>query len=732
MARIIPDPAKAASAPVASPAAARPAPKRGVLRYVWPFVCLMQLGLIGGWLFTRYWHPAHPIAEEPSAEEKSDRQASRDSLKPGEVPTVEHGDELLREGRYDLALKVYEPLAGTATGALRDALQYRVGLCQEGLGQNEQALKAYRVVRRTENPRAAAASDIGQARVLVRLRKPVEAKNLLYPLLLRSATPELRGQACLADARYLLALTLTLEALKPEKPGPLSDAPADYTATDWPVEAALDWVGAATEAKPETPDKPDDAGKETKAGDKGGESKDTNYVVLVGSADDPQSGRVTAAVSQGALLHLIDRLATKAKLKVDWSESAKKIASERGAALTVEDVPVSDMLLDVILPLTDPLGILPTIKNNTLRLTTEAEMSPEAVAAYRTETAKRALTIAVTSNPGHRLTAAAYLELGNLDSRAGRLKDAGERYIHLCYEYRRSPLLIEASYNLGLVRLKQWEMPEARAAFYTARDHAPGHELAPLALLQVGRTFLLEGTPEQAIKPLRDALAVSGGTAIEPAAALTLAAAQLLTDQPQAASRTVREHRESIGQQPYRTTGIFLDAYAQFMAVKSKASAHEASELLAALWAVEQKEPVLGLVGPLLMGHAYRDLDHPDDMIAVYQKGARGSHGPLAAEMSFAVAEDLYQRNQRDAARKHYVPLAKGDEARWAGAAQLRLAEIALQENRPKDALQACQKLLEDKQSVKRETVLMLMGRAYEKTGEYRQAARCFAGQLPD
>src|SRR5439155_6647417 len=122
-----------------------------------------------------------------------------------------------------------------------------------------------------------------------------EAKNLLYPVLLRSAAPELRGQAYLGDARYLLALTLTLEALKPEKPGPLSDAPADYTATDWPVEAALDWVGAPGEAKPDKP------GEEAKAGDEAGEGEDGNYVVLVQSADDPESKRVSAGVSQGTL-----------------------------------------------------------------------------------------------------------------------------------------------------------------------------------------------------------------------------------------------------------------------------------------------------------------------------------------------------------------------------------------------------------------------------------------------
>jgi hypothetical protein len=60
------------------------------------------------------------------------------------------------------------------------------------------------------------------------------------------------------------------------------------------------------------------------------------------------------------------------------------------------------------------------------------------------------------------------------------------------------------------------------------------------------------------------------------------------------------------------------------------------------------------------------------------------------------------------------------------------LAEISVRENRPQAALQACRKLLEDKQTVKRETVLLLMGQAYEKAGEYRQAARCFSGQLPE
>jgi tetratricopeptide (TPR) repeat protein len=373
-----------------------------------------------------------------------------------------------------------------------------------------------------------------------------------------------------------------------------------------------------------------------------------------------------------------------------------------------------------------------TIKDGKMRLATEAETPAEALTAYRTTTALRALTRAVNGGPGNRLAAAAYLELGNLEARAGHLKEAGDRYERLLYEFRNAPVVIEACYNLGQVLLKQGHTIEGRAAFFAARDQAPGHELASLALFQIGRTYLLENDPEKSIKPFNDALAVAAGTPVEAAAALNLAAAHLMTGKPKEASRTVREHRAPVEQPPYRATAIFLDAYAQFLMFKGKDTARQASELLAALWAVGGKEPVLGAVGPLLVGRAYRDLDQPDEMIATYQKALPGLKGALAAEMSLQVADDLYDHGKFEAARKFYAPLAATEGNRWAADAQLKLAHIALLENRPQETLQACRKLLEDRQSPKRQTVLLLMGQAYEKTGEYLKAATCFKGQSPD
>jgi tetratricopeptide (TPR) repeat protein len=726
MARIISDPNKPAPRPepVAAPLPRRQAGRVRVGWYVVGLICLVQFGLIGGWLFTHYYHPAWlgPAEQQVVINPKEPDPDAVEPLRPGEIPTVERGDQFLQEGRYDLALKVYDPLAATASGALRDALAYRVALAYEGLGRADDGLKAYRKVAGTERPVTRAAAEIGQARLLIRQRRASEAKAVLYPLLLRSGTPELRDQPYLADARYLLALALTLEAVKPEQPGPLSGALAEYTLTDWPVEAALAWVAPPKEEKEEG-QKPKGEGQKT-------EAKDANFVGVERSG--PDSMRVTANVSEGTLAHLIDRLAERARLKVDWTEAAKKAAGERGAAVNLQELPVGDVLLDLILPLVDPLGLVATVKDGTLRLATDTETTSEALTAYRAAMARRALTGAIAGHPGHRLTPAAYLELANLDGRAGKLKEAAARYDRLAFEFRHSPLLVEASYNLGMLRLEQWQTTEARAAFYAARDHAPGHELAPLAFLQVGRTYLLDGDPEQAVKPLKEALANSAGTPIEPAVALTLAAAYLLAEKPREGTRVVREHRTPVEQPPYRATAVFLDAYGQLLAVKGKASAHEASEVLAALWGVEQKEPVLGAVGALLIGHAYRDLDQPGGMIATYTRALPALKGAVADEMAYEVAEDLYRHEKRTEARKLYLPLSKAEGGRWAAPARLRLAEIALLDDRPQEALQACRKLLEDKQPVKRETVLLLMGQAYERAGEYRKAADCFKGQVPE
>ena len=118
----------------------------------------------------------------------------------------------------------------------------------KGWDAGTKALADLRAVSsRSTNPNMSWSAQLGQARVWLRLRKSVEARGLLSNLILKSAEPALPEQRFLAEARYLMAFTLTLEAWNPDRPGPNNDSVIGHAAGDVPAECALDWLTAAKE-----------------------------------------------------------------------------------------------------------------------------------------------------------------------------------------------------------------------------------------------------------------------------------------------------------------------------------------------------------------------------------------------------------------------------------------------------------------------------------------------------
>ena len=75
-------------------------------------------------------------------------------------------------------------------------------------------------------------------------------------------------------------------------PATISDALAEYSSTDWPVEAALSWLAAPKEEKDEGQGPKDEGQKPKDEGEKI-EAKEANFVGVERSG--PESMRVTAA-----------------------------------------------------------------------------------------------------------------------------------------------------------------------------------------------------------------------------------------------------------------------------------------------------------------------------------------------------------------------------------------------------------------------------------------------------
>ncbi len=251
-------------------------------------------------------------------------------------------------------------------------------------------------------------------------------------LIRRSAAPNLRGQPFLADARYLLALAGPLEILPNEPPGPFRDDPVSPFTSDWCLERAVDWGGPGRE--PEV------------------EAAEGEEVIEV------QPGAVAlvrVCVHQMAVTGLLDRLAEQARLRIEWTPRARQQVEGRSVVVALERTSLPDALR----VLAESLGLVWHIRGDRLTFASEEETSAEELKTLRASNARRALREAVLTYSRHPLTPAAYLELGDLEALDGRLDEAITWYGRLVREWPRSPLAIEAHYNLGLLRGRQGDRP---------------------------------------------------------------------------------------------------------------------------------------------------------------------------------------------------------------------------------------------------------------------------------
>ena len=209
-----------------------------------------------------------------------------------------------------------------------------------------------------------------------------------------------------------------------------------------------------------------------------------------------------ANVRQMPAREFLERLAEQSQLRLEWSPRASQQIAERSVVVMVANLPLPDLLNAI----TDPLGLVWKIGDGAIAFATEQDLSREQFADYRRTMAMRTSRAVILAYPGHPMTPAAYLDCGNLEFAAGHLIDAAGWYERLLRELPRSPVVIEALYNRGLTYQLLDDLAPARNSFYQVVDRAPGHELAPLAYLRIGRMYLNEGDPEHAVPPLRRAL----------------------------------------------------------------------------------------------------------------------------------------------------------------------------------------------------------------------------------
>lgn len=664
------------------------------------------MGLIAGWLLLRSHSSSSTPADSHEPGDPSVSSHAGGTLSVNLIATeLSRTDDLLRQGRYDRALAAYQSLLAEGVGSQTGRIHFRQAIALEGLARWDLALASYRRAANSDLPLSVRlAAEVAQGRIWIHCQKPTEARPLLCRLLLHTGQTEVHDSSAVAEARYLLALALARSALPPIEPGVQHDTPARVTALEWNLARLLE--------------------AESTPGSRPAQRPKGEDVVSVRRMNGKIEESPVRAYRRSSVQSLFGQLAEQAGLAIQWTEEARQSVAERSIEIVVEGRP----LAEVLWRLTGVFGLAWRIADGKLVLSREEELDDSARKSYRAAAAKYALRTALVSAPDHPLAAAAYVELGVFDATEGKLIDAAAWFERAAHDLPRSAQVIEAHYNLGWTLRHLGEPLAARLAFFHAIDQAPGQELAALAYLQIGQIYLEAGESRQAIVPLQHAASSGRGTATESWAAVTLAAAHLQSGQPRAAHDALAQHRTALSRALFAPTAAFLDALARYrLAPGGRGSTAEGSELLSALLAMPESK-ILGPVGVLLQGMAYREIGLGERMAAIYQP-LLSHKGPVVDEMICVLGSYQHTLANDTEARRLLAPVAQGD-GRWAAEARLILADIDLQDNRAAECLQACAALL-DKALVDRSAVLRLMGKAFAQTGDHARAARCFAGQRP-
>ncbi len=321
-----------------------------------------------------------------------------------------------------------------------------------------------------------------------------------------------------------------------------------------------------------------------------------------------------------------------------------------------------------------------------------------------------------------------------LTSDAGDSSQAASFYAQLIREYPRSPLLAWAWFNRGKIELRAGEFEEARKSFFQVIDGSPGHELAAASRLYVGRLFLELGQPEHAVRPLIRATTQAAGEDVQTEAALLLASAYLTTGKPYPASMVLMDYRKPLMREETVDRAAFLSALARFQATTDPAQMNEEGRNLVTAITRIHVGDFFGASMIPLAGAAYRQLQLHGQMAELYRQALpRISSPPIRDQLHRELGEWYRQSGRLSEAADHFRALTDSTTRQTQLHGRRELASIAFDLKLDQDCLRSCRRLLtETGDDAEKLAVLDLMGRVYERRGEYSNAAMCFAGLLPD
>ncbi len=604
-------------------------------------------------------------------------------------------DRVIRSGDFARGLKLCR--TARVEGESNGPLDYREGLCREGLEEFHKAAKAYeRAANLDSDSPIWAWAVLGRARCAIAANELGTAHELLNQVSLRSGRVLAAAKYVLDECLYLRGRLLVGALHAPNTPDPLDSNDFAWPPISGKFDSSLERLATHLDSTPP--------------------ERDVSIPVSNPGPLEPAESPISVHWPTRPVAKVLQDLGNLVGIGIVVEAAAEPRMANNTAAIEVANAPIAEVLTAV----TEPLGLGWRTDGTVLSIS----LAPKPMRPALRHGTRDALRRALGCDAEHPFARSAEAWLTIIECENGRTAAAGRAFRRMLVDVPYSSESVFAAYNLGLIELRSSNLKSARSRFFDVVDRGPGTRWEDIGWWWIGRTYLDAGDWEGANRPLEKAL---GGTTpeIRSAAALGLCAVHMLDGDEASARRVLRTHK--IGSWPsHVATNEMLSAILHYHV---RPTENRQSIVEAAVRDARDGE-ALGPVGLLLAGQAYRDVDNFEHMVEIYESAVESTRGPIAIRMTFAVAERKLQLDQWTAARSRYLAVVAADPDGLGPRAQLRLAELNAREGLGTECIRRCRSIV-DKPGIELEDVLPVLGRGYELVRDYRRAAEAFAGRLP-
>lgn len=637
-----------------------------------------------------------------------------------------HGDDLLRDARYEAALHLYRALGSDDSLRAAPELALRMGFCQEGLGLWDDALATYRSVAQTHDARLATAAILGQSRVWLRLNDFAAADPLLRSLVLRSGDRRIVPAESIAEITLLYSIAVTEQTLLKSASRPSAGLTPVENHLEWSLTDALKWAdekpSSALQDEIDAPmlevTIPEVAG----AADDATEQQDP---IAVDSQVDPSTRRLQVAARRKSIADVLTRISGECRLQLDWSQSTRDRAEHRVIDVNIRDFPLAVVLTALCRELDLHWKLQPLSRTVTVL---EPKLDADSAGDER-DISAALLSGSIDLFPDHRLTKSARFAVAQIAVAEDRFADAAELYSSLIGQTT-SPMTIRAAFNAALAYYQTGDRLRTCQSLEVVVHGAPGHALHTAATMVYGRVLMERGEYREAAFQLKRAAGSRHGSDEQARAAVFLAMARLLDGRPYDAAESLFAHRLQFQDRSVRNAAALMTSLARWRTAHGDSKDRESAFLYRSLVAMESQSEWLGPAGQLLLGQAMHEVDLDDSMVELYTRALeQGVPSDFESQMKLSLADYWYAHDRADDAKLVWSTLYAADN-RHSLPAGLRLAAVELDENRPLTCLELC-RALQNREGIDRAHLLRLAGQAYELVDRPILAARCYAGNWP-